>query len=305
MPKAAYLSGPSRPAPLCRSWLFVEGANEEALQTAPASGADVLIQELEDFTPPGERPKARQLAPETYADWRAAGAVVAVRVNPLAGDGMDDLAAVMKGAPDIVALPKVHGPEYIVELDAAVSRFERDYGLPEGRTRLLPNVESAKGLVNLMAIAAASPRVVGCLIASEDLAADLGAERGMDSAELDYARQRFVLECRAAEVVAVDCPFTFRDDEGAAAETRWARRRGYTAKSAVHHAHAKIINEILTPTAEAVAQARRVVEQFEAARAKGEARVEVDGARVEWPNYLNANRLIDRFEALAQASAPR
>ncbi len=291
-------SGSYRPAPLCRSWLFVEGANEEALRTAPASGADVLIQELEDFTPPSERPKARTLAAETYAAWRTAGAVVAVRVNPLAGDGMDDLEAVMKGAPDIVALPKVHGPYHVVALDEAVTRFEREYGLPKGRTRLLPNIESAKGLVSLLAIAAASPRVVACLIASEDLAADLGAERGMDGAELDYARARFLVDCRAAEVVAVDCPFTFRDDDGAAAETLWARRRGYTAKSAVHHAHARIINDILTPSEDAVAQARMVKQRFEAARAKGEARVEVDGALVELPNYLNACRLIDRYEAL-------
>jgi len=287
-----------RPAPLCRSWLFVEGANEAALASAPASGADVLIQELEDFTAPAERPRARALATEIYAAWRAVGAVVAVRVNPLAGDGMDDLEAVMKGAPDIVALPKVHAPAHVVELDEAVTRFERDFGLPEGRTRLLPNVESAKGLVRTGEIALASPRVVACLIASEDLAADLGAERGMDGAELDYARARFLVECRAAEVVAVDCPFTFRDDDGAAAETLWARRRGYTAKSAVHHAHARIINDILTPSEDAVAQARMVKQRFEAARAKGEARVEVDGALVELPNYLNACRLIDRYEAL-------
>ena len=287
-----------RPAPLCRSWLFVEGANEAALASAPASGADVLIQELEDFTAPAERPRARALATEIYAAWRAVGAVVAVRVNPMAGDGMDDLEAVMKGAPDIVALPKVHGPAHVVELDEAVTRFERDFGLPEGRTRLLPNVESAKGLVRTGEIALASPRVVACLIASEDLAADLGAERGMDGAELDYARARFLVDCRAAEVVAVDCPFTFRDDDGAAAETLWARRRGYTAKSAVHHAHARIINDILTPSEDAVAQARMVKQRFEAARAKGEARVEVDGALVELPNYLNACRLIDRYEAL-------
>ncbi|RVU38810.1 CoA ester lyase [Hwanghaeella grinnelliae] len=301
-PPSELVSKEPRPSHLCRSWLFVEGANQDALSTAPGSGADVLIQELEDFTPPSERPKARALAVETYAAWRAAGAVVAVRVNPLSRDGMDDLAAVMKGAPDIVALPKVHGHQYVMELDEAVTRFEREYGLPEGSTRLLPNVESAKGLMTLPAIAGASPRVVGCLIASEDLAADLGAERGMDGAELDYARARFLVECRAAEVVAVDCPFTFRDDDGAAAETLWARRRGYTAKSAVHHAHARIINDILTPSDEAVAQARIVKERFEEARARGEARVEVDGALVELPNYLNACRLITRHRDLTSVT---
>ena len=86
-----------RPAQLCRSWLFLEGANEAVLQRAPASGADVLIHELEDFTPPALRPAARALARDLYGSWRAAGRVVAVRVNPLEGDGMEDLAAVMRG----------------------------------------------------------------------------------------------------------------------------------------------------------------------------------------------------------------
>ena len=195
-----------RPAPLCRSWLFLEGANEAVLRAAPSSGADVLIQELEDFTPPHLRAAARELAPELYPAWREAGVIVAVRVNPLDGDGMDDLAAVMRGRPDIVALPKVAEPSHIVHLDEAVTRFERDYGIPEGSTALLPNIEFARGLVQLGAIAGASKRVAACLLASEDLAADLGAERAPDGAELAYSRQRFLVECVAAGVVAVDCP---------------------------------------------------------------------------------------------------
>jgi len=175
---------PRRPAHLCRSWLFLEGANEAVLQRAAQSGADVLIQELEDFTPPPLRPMARALAPELYASWRAAGAVVGVRVNPLEQDGLDDLAAVMRGRPDIVALPKVAEPHHVARLETEVSRFERDYGIPEGSTALLPNIELARGLVQTGAIAAVSRRTVGCLLASEDLAADLGAERGRDGLEL-------------------------------------------------------------------------------------------------------------------------
>src|ERR1700752_3829242 len=96
---------PRRPAKLCRSWLFLEGANEAVLRGAAASGADVLIQELEDFTPPALRPRARALAGDLHPGWRETGAAVAVRVNPLEQDGMDDLAPVMRGRPDIVALP--------------------------------------------------------------------------------------------------------------------------------------------------------------------------------------------------------
>ena len=289
-----------RPAQLCRSWLFLEGANEAALQRAAESGADVLIHELEDFTPPALRPVARKLAPEIYAAWRAAGVVVAVRVNPLEQDGMDDLEAVMRGRPDIVALPKVAEPHHVVRLDEAVSRFERDYGIAEGTTALLPNIEFARGLVQIGAIAAASRRTVGLLLASEDLAADLGAERGPDGLELAYCRQRFIVECRAANVVAVDCPFTFSDADGVARDTRLARRLGYGAKSLVDPAHAAIVNGVLTPGDDELRRARAIVAAFEAAREKGSSRVELDGALVEVPTYSNAKRLIARAQALRQ-----
>jgi citrate lyase subunit beta / citryl-CoA lyase len=289
-----------RPAPLCRSWLFLEGANEAVLRAAPSSGADVLIQELEDFTPPHLRQTARALAGELYPAWREAGVGVAVRVNPLDGDGMDDLAAVMRGRPDIVALPKVAEPSHVARLDEAVARFERAYSIPEGATALLPNIEFARGLVQLGAIAGASKRVSACLLASEDLAADLGAERAPDGAELAYCRQRFLVECVAAGVVAVDCPYTWSDIEGVTRDTRWARRLGYVARSLVDPAHAAVINGLLTPDAAEISRAEKIVAAFETARARGEARVELDGSLVEMPTYSNAKRLLARADALRQ-----
>jgi citrate lyase subunit beta / citryl-CoA lyase len=289
-----------RPARFCRSWLFVEGANEAALSRAAECGADVLIQELEDFTPPNLRAAARALAPDLYASWRAAGRVVAVRVNPLDQDGMDDLAAVMRGAPDIIALPKVAEPIHVTQLDEAVTRFERDYGIAEGSTALLPNIEFARGLVQTGAIAKASRRTAACLMASEDMAADLGAERAPDGAELAYCRQRFLVECVAAGVIAVDCPYTFSDVDGLARDVRWARRLGYVAKSLVALAHAPVINSILSPGDDEVPRARRLVAAFEQARASGQGRVELDGALVEMPAYATAMRLLARHEAMQE-----
>jgi citrate lyase subunit beta/citryl-CoA lyase len=294
-----------RPARLCRSWLFVPGGDEAALAAAPASGADVLIQELEDFTPPARRPHARTIAPDVYRAWRAAGTVVAVRVNPLDGDGLDDLAAVMRGAPDIVALPKVGAPSDVERLDREVARCERELGLAPGSTRLLPNVEFARGLVRTIAIATASARVDACLLASEDLAADLGAERGRDGVELAYPRQRFLVECVAAGVVAVDAPYTWRDGEGVDRDTRWARRLGYRAKSLVDPSHAAVVNRALTPSADEVAHARALVAAFEAARARGDGRAELDGSLVEVPAWQNALRLIARAEELSRGGELR
>jgi citrate lyase subunit beta/citryl-CoA lyase len=75
---------------------------------------------------------------------------------------------------------------------------------------------------------------------------------------------------------------------------------GYVAKSAVDPAHAAAINWHFTPDDGELRPAQRIVEAFEAARARGEARVELDGSLVEMPTYSNAKRLIARWEALRE-----
>ena len=125
-----------RPAKLRRSWLFVGGADEAQLITAADSDADVLIHELEDFTAPSQRAKAREIAPSVLAAWKGRGAIAGVRVNPLAGDGRDDLAAVMRGAPDVVMLPKVSEPSHVTELEEAVLCAEQELRLEVGITEL-------------------------------------------------------------------------------------------------------------------------------------------------------------------------
>lgn len=286
-----------RPPALRRSWLFVPGAERAALREAAASGADVAIQELEDFTEPSRRPAARALTAEAVAAWRNAGMIAAVRVNPLDGDGRDDLAAVMPAAPDVVMLPKVSEPEHVAQLEREVARLEAENGLAAGATELVPNVESARGVMQTYAIARASSRVSACLVASEDMATDLGAERGRDGLELAYVRARFHLECVAAGVVSIDCPYTWQDEAGLLAETARARRLGYTAKSAVVAAHAAVINRVLTPAPAEVAEARRIVGAFEAARGAGAGGVALDGNMVELPTYLTAKRLLARAAA--------
>ncbi len=291
----------TRPLELCRSWLFVGGADRAELDAAASSGADAVILEFEDFTPKEARPAARDAAPALLASWRGAGVIPAVRVNPLAEDGREDLAAAMKGAPAIVMLPKVQGPEDVRALADAVAEEEDKNGIAAGSTRLAPNCESAAALLDTRAIAAASPRVVACLMASEDLAADLGATRTRASGEIAFHRAYFHAACVAAGVLSIDCPYTFADAEGLRAHAEEAAALGYRAKSLVRAAHAPAVNAAFTPSDEAVAHARRVVAAAAEARAKGEARASLDGHLVEIPTLKNAEAVIARSETLRAA----
>ena len=286
---------------LRRTWLFGPGADASAHVAMQDSGADALIADLEDFTPPARREEARRILPATLQKWRAAGRVVAVRINSLDTEGPNDLAAVMPARPDVIAYPMAVSAEQMHALHLALTHWEGVVGIPLGTVEILPVCETALGVVNVRAIAGASARIRCALLGAEDLAADLCAERQSDGIELDHARRRFVLECRAAAIEPIDAPYTFSDGEGAVREGTYARRLGYRSKSLVRAEHAAALNAVFTPSAEELSRANRMVDGFEAARARGEERALVDGLWVEVPTYRNARRLVERARRLSIA----
>lgn len=294
---------------LRRTWLFGPGARVAARAAMRDSGADALIVDLEDFTPPARREEARRDLGALIASWRESAVgvdgeaggrarVACVRINALDADGPLDLAAAMPARPDVIAYPMASSPRQMADLHAALDRWERDIGIPRDITEILPVCETALGVVEVRAIAAGSSRIRAALLGAEDLAADLGAERGVDAVELDHARRRFVVECRAAGIEPVDAPYTFSDADGAGREAAYARRLGYRSKAVVRAGHVRAINGVLTPGPDELQRARRLVASFDAARERGEERVLVDDLWVEVPTYRNARRLLERAQRL-------
>ena len=276
---------------LRRTWLFGAGADAAIHELMTNSRADVLIQDLEDSTPPQRRAEARAAAPGLYQRWRDCGALVCVRINPLEGVGYIDLQSVMHARPDIVAYPKAASAFHIRALDVAITTHEAALGIERGAIEILPVCETALGVVNVREMAGASARVRCALLGSEDLAADLGADRTRDAIELDYARRRFLLECRAAGIEPIDAPYSYDDIEGAVEEARQARRLGYRTKSLVRPEQVQPVRQALVPTEQEIAHALRIVSEFEAARQRGDDRALVDGLWIDVPTYMNARRL--------------
>jgi citrate lyase subunit beta/citryl-CoA lyase len=185
-------------------------------------------------------------APGSDEQARARGIIPAVRINPLQDEGLADLRAVIAGRPQLVLLPKAASGWQMSALAEELDRLEAAHGIEPGTIEIVPTIETALGVVNLSAIAAGSRRVRSALLGTEDLAADLMAERGRDAEELAYARPRFLLECRALGIEPIDHPYTYADAEGRAAESARARRLGYRSKSAVGADHIAAIHRILT-----------------------------------------------------------
>ena len=289
-----------RPMQLRRSWLFVGAADKNAILTSYDSGADVCIQEFEDFCLPELRHEARLMMPDVLSDWRARKIVATVRINPLEDpDGLRDLDAAMRAGADAILLPKANTKEQIVLLQKHINEMEKQYGKTVSSTKIIPNIEQARGLMNATDVLSSSTQIVGALVASEDMVVSLNAPRKKNSEILNHVRRVFHIACCSVGITSIDMPYTFTDDEGVRQQTMLAKDIGMLAKSTVNASHCKIINEILTPNERDVENAVEIVSAFENGRNSGEGQVIHKGTKIEVPIYLNAKQIIERFEALS------
>ncbi|MBD0413802.1 HpcH/HpaI aldolase/citrate lyase family protein [Oryzicola mucosus] len=285
-----------------RSLLFVPGDSERKLEKGFSSGADVVIVDLEDSVSLDDKPRARTIAAAVIAAHRAsASAKIYVRINDFStGLGDDDLAAVVPARPDGIMLPKCNSGADVQRLAGLLRVFEAESGWEDGATAILPIVtETAAGVLSAASYAETThPRLAGLTWGAEDLATAVGArtnrdERGRYTDVFRLARSLTVLGASHAGVAAIDTVFVdFRDMDGLRAECVEAERDGFTGKMAIHPAQVALINEVFTPSEEAVAHARDVVAAFEQAGNPGV--LAIGGKMYDRPHLRGAQRLLAR-----------
>jgi len=292
-----------------RSLLFVPADGGRKLDKAMASGADAVIVDLEDSIPAGGKVAARKSAADFVRDAVKAAQRprLLVRINAIAtGLADDDLDAVIAAGPDAIMLPKAEGGASVIHADAKLAVREAQAGLPDGHTKIVAiATETAIALFLAGSYRGASPRLSGLTWGAEDLSAELGAEtnRGTDGRFLDpyrLARALCLAGAAAAQVQPIDTiAADFRNIEALRRETEEARRDGFTGKMAIHPAQVPVINEVFTPTAEAVAKARAIVAAFAADPGKGA--VGIDGVMYDRPHLERAKQLLARAVAAGVA----
>ena len=288
-----------------RSLLFVPGDSERKLEKAFASAADIVIVDLEDSVASQNKALARKIAADFVAARRAdTRAAIYVRVNDLTtGLTDDDLAAVMAARPDGIMLPKCNGGADAQHLAVKLRVHEAENGLDDGCTRIIPIItETAAGVLAAGTYGNTGPRLAGLTWGAEDLSAAIGAHATRDGSGrytdlFRHARVMTILAASSVDVPAIDTVFTdFRDLGGLRAECMEAGRDGFTGKMAIHPDQIPVINDAFTPSAEAVGQAKALVDAFASAGNPGV--VAIDGRMYDLPHLRRAERL------LARAAAP-
>ncbi|HEY3850413.1 MAG TPA: CoA ester lyase [Steroidobacteraceae bacterium] len=271
-----------------RSQLSVPGSNDKMLQKAAASAADHVFCDLEDAVAPSAKVEARSKTCWALNNLDWGRKTRCVRINDVTTEWCHgDLIEVVEKAGanlDTIMLTKPYSAADVIFVDRMLTQLEKKLRL-QRRIGIEVLIEEVQALQNVEAISTCSDRVE-CLVFGMG---DYSASQGIDifGAQypgdiFHYARFRLTMAARAAGIDAVDGPFgDFRDDAGYRAEAERARSLGMVGKWAIHPAQIAPALEVFSPTADAVANARRVEKAMREAMARGQGAVEIDGMMMD------------------------
>jgi len=286
----------SNPSPrfALRSLLFVPGNRESMLRKAAGARPDVFVPDLEDSVPAQEKENARETVERLVGMLAATGRPVFPRLNGIDTTWLEDDARALVG-PDVagVSVGKIRTPEDVRRIDALLADAERARGIEVGRTKLIPWIETAAAVLDALRIATASTRVVALAFGAEDLTLDMGIRRSSDDSEVSVARSLTCLAAAAAAVPALDTPFfSFRDAAALERNAEASKRIGFRGKFAIHPDQLATIERVFSPSAEELAEARRVIAAFEEAARAGRGSTSLDGRVVDVPVVERARALV-------------
>jgi malyl-CoA/(S)-citramalyl-CoA lyase len=283
------------------------------------SAADVVNLDLEDSVAPDDKAAARAnvIAATKDVDW--VGKTLSVRINGLDTPWWyrDVVDLLEQGGErlDQIMVPKVGCAADVYAVDALVTAVEAAAGRRK-RIGLEVIIETAAGIAHVEEIAAASPRLVAMSLGAADFAASMGMQTtGIGGTQENYymlregqpywpdpwhwAQAASVAACRTHGVLPVDGPFgDFSDAEGFRAQARRSATLGMVGKWAIHPKQVALANEVFTPSDQAVAEARAILDAMETAKREGAGAAVYKGRLVDLASIRQAEVIVRQAELI-------
>ncbi len=310
---------PPAPARPNRCQLFGPGSRPQIFEKMAASAADVINLDLEDSVAPDDKETARKniVAATHDIDWGSK--YLSIRIN-----GLDtpwwykDVIELLENGSDRIdqiMIPMVGNAQDIYAVDALVTAVER----ARGRTKPISFeviIETAAGIAHVEEIAAASPRMQGMSLGYADFAASMGmATTGIGGTQANYfmthegqtdyadpwhyAVSAIVAACRTHGVLPIDGPFgDFSADDAYVAHSKRVATLGMVGKWAIHPKQVALANEVFTPSAEAVAEAREILAAMEEAKANGLGATTYKGKLIDIASMKQAEVIVRMAELI-------
>ncbi len=299
---------------LTRTYLAVPGHRSRLVQNAAASDADAVFLDLEDAVPPAEKAAALEAAATALTTFDWGQKTVAVRLNTIDSPSIRQEIARLGGIPrlDAFIIPKAEAVAEVTQIGGWITDAAAKRQAPAEMELL---IETARGLINVEALAAADPLVTTLHLGVGDFAASIGARSaeigaspsgykhvgsaadGHPQTPLDlfaYPMMRLLVAARAFGLRAIDGPCgAFHDTVATAATAAKAAAMGFDGKQVIHPTQIEATCNAFIPSDEELAYAQRVIAAMEAAERNGQAAVTVDGRMVDYANLRMIRRLMN------------
>ena len=276
------MSARSRDLPR-RSCLSVPGSSEKFLAKGPTIPADMTFLDLEDAVSPLEKEAARPKVVDAIKNLDWGDRVLCVRVNDWSTEwtAFDVIEVVGQAGErlDEIMLPKVQDAGQVQALDMLLTQVEKKAGLPIGHIGIEAQIETARGLINVDDICAASPRLETIILGPVDMSASMempGLRGGLEIPEYpgDYFHYVFVkilMAGRANGLQVIDGPYVkVRDPEGFRDYSTRTQILGFDGKWALHPDQVTILNEVFSCSQEQFDKAWDVLDAYEKATTEGD-----------------------------------
>ena len=282
-----------------RSVLYMPGSNARALEKAKTLAADGIILDLEDSVAPDAKEAARKQVADAVKAGGFGTREVFVRVNGVDTPWhADDLCAAAHAAPDAILIPKVSTADTL-EL---VGRRLLDMGTPH-KTRVWAMIETPLAIFNILPIAAeardSESRLGGLVMGTNDLAKDTRARLVPGRAPMLGWLSTCVAAARIHGIDILDGVYNdIGNADGFAKECQQGIELGFDGKTLVHPNQIEPCNKAFSPSAEEVAQARKMIAAFDLPENKGKGVVSIDGRMVERLHADMARRTVAIAEAI-------
>jgi len=281
-----------------RSLLFIPGNNERFLVKSASLKPDILCFDLEDSVPSNDKQVARNLLEKHLASRQEDNeSSIYVRINSVDSGLVDkDLdKTIVKGLEGIV-LPKISNSQEVIEIADKIEKLVSKRHIPT-TIRIIPSIETAKGVINANSIALADKNVVALVFGVFDYLYDMNIDVEYDeSVSYNYARSKIPVDARAAGIEALDGIWQeVNDIDGLNKDATNARKLGYSGKTLIHPSHINPVHNIFRPTKKQIEWAEKVLAALQDAFEKGNTRgaILLDGKMIDAVHYKQAKSVIE------------
>jgi citrate lyase subunit beta-like protein len=282
-----------------RALLYVPGNRLDLIKKAIEEEVDSICIDLEFGVPLNQKVDSRNNIVYALNNLDFGGSERLVRINPVRTDlAENDLRTVLSCKPDGIVLPEVDAPERLQWVNRIMTSIEEENKWESGTFNLHAMIETAQAMINLPRICEASERLVSLVFGADDLIMDLGATRTKAGWEVFHYRNLVNLYATAYGLQAIDMSYPFIDDPtGLRHEAQLAAEMGYDGKQVIHEDQIEIVQEVFTPSEEAIRLARGLLYEFTSQQEQVSGAFTSEGKLIDMPMVKSTLRILERARA--------